>query len=206
MPKGRPREFDFDAAVDAALDVFWERGYEGATLADLTDAIGIQRGSFYKAFGSKQALFDQVLLRYGQTVATYIQDAVAMPTAQEVVTAVWRGAVAATTGANTPFGCLIVHGALSCSSESEKVRERLTEIRRSDRQRLRDRFAQAVRSGDLPRTVDPGVLASYVVTMQHGIAVQARSGASQVELDAMVDLALGFLELGGSVAAGCRST
>lgn len=194
LPKGRPREFDIDDAVDAALDVFWENGYDGATLGDLTDAIGIQRGSFYKAFGSKQALFDQVLLRYGQTVATYIQDAVALTTAQDVVAAVWRGAVEATTGSDTPFGCLIVQGALSCSSESVSIREKLAALRRSDRQRLRDRFAEAVRTADLSPDIDPGTLASYVVTMQHGIAVQARSGATRSELDAMVDLALAGLE------------
>ncbi|PLW71812.1 TetR family transcriptional regulator [Streptomyces sp. SCUT-3] len=193
MARGRPREFDVDEAVDTALAVFWDRGYEGATLADLTDAIGIRRGSLYAAFGSKEALFDQVLLRYGETIARYIARAVLLPTAHDVVAAVWRGAVEATTDENTPHGCLIVHGALSCSADNDAVRARLAEIRRSDRQRLRERFRRAVDSGDLSAGADPEALATYVATVQHGIAVQARSGASRSELHSMVDLALAGL-------------
>ncbi|GAB3557896.1 AcrR family transcriptional regulator [Actinopolyspora lacussalsi] len=190
MPRGRHREFDFDAAVDAALTVFWGKGYEGTSLADLTDAIGIRRGSLYAAFGSKEALFERALLRYSRTIAQYVDEAITAPTAHEVIARIWHGAAEATTDENAPHGCLIVHGALSCSSENDAVRSRLAEIRHNDKQRLRERFERAIAAADLPAETDPAALASYVATVQHGIAVQARSGATRQELRTMVDLAL----------------
>jgi AcrR family transcriptional regulator len=181
-----------DEAVDAALLVFWSKGYDATTLDDLTSAVGIRRGSLYAAFGSKEALFGRALARYSDTVGNYLDRALDQPTARGVIEAVWNGAVAATTGTRTPRGCLIVHGALGCAGD---VHDRLTAIRRGDQEKLRQRFVRAAAENDLPRQLDPGALASYVTTVQHGIAVQARSGADRTELRGMVDLALANLTL-----------
>ncbi|WP_424186690.1 TetR/AcrR family transcriptional regulator [Actinokineospora sp. G85] len=182
-----------DTAIDAALALFWQQGYEGTSLADLTEAMSVNRGSFYQAFGSKEELFDRVLLRYAETVAAYIAEATSLPTARETTAAIWHGAVRATTGPTAPHGCLIVHGALSSAPENEAIRARLEAIRAADRLRLRDRLTAAAQAGDLPAETDVETLATYVITVQHGIAVQARSGASREALHAMVDLALGAL-------------
>lgn len=193
MKPGRPREFDLDAAVDKAMLIFWERGYEGTTLNDLTAAFGIQRGSFYKAFGSKEALFERVLLRYQETVASYTTDALEQPTALKVIASTWRNAADASTGADTPNGCLIVQAALGTSADSNSAHEELTRIRNDHRSRLVSRFERAVGEGDLPREINTEALSDYVVAVQWGISVRARTGGTRDEVQAMVDFALANL-------------
>jgi AcrR family transcriptional regulator len=189
VPRGRPRGFDPDEAVDRALVVFWSRGYDGATLAELTAAMGLQRGSLYAAFGSKEELFGRVLERYGQTVGGYVARAVAEPTPRAVVEALLRGSVEATTGAGTPPGCLIVHGALSASAEAEPVRATLTEVRRADEAALRARLEQLAADGaDLPSPAAD--LAALATTLTAGLSVKARSGATREQLHRVADLAL----------------
>jgi len=190
---GRPRAFDLDAAIDKAMLIFWERGYEGTTLNDLTAAFGIQRGSFYKAFGSKEALFERVLLRYQETVASYTMDALDQPTALEVIASMWRNAADASTGRDTPNGCLIVQAALGTSADSSSAHEELTRIRNEHRSRLVSRFDRSVDEGDLPPETNTGALADYVVAVQWGISVRARTGGTRDEVQAMVDFALANL-------------
>lgn len=190
MKPGRPRAFDLDAAVDKAMLIFWERGYEGTTLNDLTAAFGIQRGSFYKAFGSKEALFERVLLRYQETVASYNFDALEQPTALKVIASTWRSAADASTGSETPNGCLIVQAALGISADSSSAHDELTRIRNDHRRRLVARFNRAVCESDLPIETNTEALADYVVAVQWGISVRARTGGTRDEVRAMVEFAL----------------
>ena len=125
MAVGRPRSFDADQALECALKVFWRKGYEGATLPDLTKAMGINRPSLYAAFGNKEALFRKVLDRYAEGPAAYIREALEEPTARKVAERLLLGAVDLATDPKHPGGCLAVHGALACGDEAQCIRKEL---------------------------------------------------------------------------------
>lgn len=188
--RGRPREFDIDQALDLALKVFWQKGYEGASLSELTKAMGINRPSLYAAFGDKETLFRKALERYDTGPAAYGPVALAEPTARAVVEKLWRGAVELQTNPSNPQGCLVVQGALSCSEAGDPIREALKARRAEGEAALKERFEQAKIAGDLPASTDASQLARYAFTIIYGMAVQAASGATRAELHEVVDLAL----------------
>lgn len=189
-PIGRPRGFDADAALGRAMAVFWEQGYEGASLADLTAAMGITKTSMYAAFGNKEDLFRKVLERYEQGPAAYVARALRQPTAREVATTFLAGSVATSTHPGDPAGCLSVQGSLAAGEAGRTARDLLTAWRDRGRVHLRDRFRRAVDDGDLPPDADPELLARYVMTVANGIAVQAAGGAAHDELQQVADVAL----------------
>ncbi|WP_410622782.1 TetR/AcrR family transcriptional regulator [Amycolatopsis sp. cmx-8-4] len=189
-PIGRPRGFDADAALGRAMAVFWEQGYEGASLADLTGAMGITKTSMYAAFGNKEDLFRKVLERYEQGPAAYVARALRQPTAREVATTFLAGSVATSTHPGDPAGCLSVQGSLAAGEAGRTARDLLTAWRDRGRVHLRDRFRRAVDDGDLPPDADPELLARYVMTVANGIAVQAAGGAGHDELQQVADVAL----------------
>ncbi|WP_182605590.1 TetR/AcrR family transcriptional regulator [Streptomyces alkaliphilus] len=190
-PTGRPRGFDTDEALERAMLVFWEHGYEGAGLSTLTRAMGISTTSMYAAFGNKEELFRKVLERYTEGPSAYLARALEEPTAREVAGAILAGTVRTTTRPAHPAGCLGVQGALAVSDSGQAVRDLLAAWRNDGCTRVRERFQRAVEEGDLPPETDPGLLARYVTTLAFGIAVQAASGVDREELRAMADAALG---------------
>src|SRR5215470_17599780 len=121
MAMGRPREFDVDQALERALQVFWRKGYEGASLPDLTQAMGINRPSLYAAFGNKEALFRKALDRYAEGPAAYLGAALNEPTARAIAERLLHGTSDLVTDPRNPRGCLIVHGALACGEAAESV-------------------------------------------------------------------------------------
>src|SRR5437867_8751360 len=129
VPVGRPRAFDTDRALDRALRVFWQKGYEGTSLSDLTRAMDINRPSLYAAFGNKAALFRKVLDRYAEGPASYVREALNEPTARAVVERLLGGAVDLLTDRRNPRGCLMVQGALACGEAAESVRRELVSRR-----------------------------------------------------------------------------
>jgi AcrR family transcriptional regulator len=187
---GRPRAFDADDALERAMRVFWEQGYEGASLNDLTDAMGITRTSLYRAFGNKEQLFARVLERYTEGPASYGVRAMEEPTARAAATAFLNGSVRATTCDGYPSGCLGVQGALAVGEPGQEARQALADWRNWGRLLLQKRFQQAVDERELPEGTDVGKLARYVITVSFGIAVQAASGQSREELQEVADLAL----------------
>jgi len=189
-PRGRPRGFDADRALDRAVHVFWRKGYEGASLSDLTRAMGINRPSLYAAFGGKEALFRKALDRYAEGPAGYVRDALAAPTARAVAERLLRGAVALQTDPKTPPGCLVVNGALACGAKADRIRRRLASHRDAVEHDLRRRLERARAEGDLPAHARPADLARYVVTVMRGMAVQAAGGATRAELERVVATAL----------------
>ena len=187
---GRPRSFDMDQALDRALEVFWRRGYEGATIADLTAAMGINPPSLYAAFGNKEALFGSALDRYGRVRTAYWSEALQRDTAREVAEGLLRGTAKFLTDPCHPRGCLGVQSALACGEAAQSVREAL-EARRAEAQaQIRGRLKRAKKDGDLPKDADVAALARYLSTLTEGMAVQAVGGASRKELERVADMAL----------------
>jgi AcrR family transcriptional regulator len=187
---GRPRSFDTDRALDRALAIFWRNGYEGASLPALTKAMGINRPSLYAAFGNKEALFRKALERYERGPASYAHKALKQQTARKVVEALLDGVVALLTRPQNPGGCLMVQGALACGENGSRVRQELASLRAAGVAAIRRRFQRAIDEGDLPPNADASVLARFVATVTHGLAVQAASGASRKEMLRVKDMFL----------------
>ena len=190
MPRGRPRAFCVDEALDRALDVFWRKGYEGATLPDLTEAMGINRPSLYAAFGNKEQLFRKAMDRYAEGPAAFVQQALAQPTARKVAETLLRCKIDMLCDPKTPRGCFVVQAALACGDEGECIRDELGALRKSLELAIRRRFQRARKEGDLPASADPAALAAFVSAVGNGLAVQAAGGATRKELQRVAELAL----------------
>src|SRR4051812_48159704 len=190
MPRGRPRDFDVDEALDRALGVFWRRGYEGASLPELIEAMGINRPSLYAAFGNKQALFRRAIERYVEGPAAHFREALGEPTARRVVERLLRGTVELLTDPRNPPGCFLVQGALACGDGADPVRREMAKRREEGVEALRRRLERAVQEGDLPPGADPAALARFVAVVVHGMAVHAAGGAGRGELSEVAEVAL----------------
>lgn len=187
---GRRREFDVEEALDAVLCAFWRKGYEGASYTDLTEATGVERPALYSAFGNKEQLFRRALERYYERYMKFIPEALELPTAREVAKHVLYGSVELNTRYPDHAGCLGVNGVLAGSDAAEPVRQALIEFRAAGETRLRQRFERAKVEGDLPDTAKPEVLATFLMAVLHGIAVQAKAGFSRSILEAVAEQAL----------------
>ncbi len=187
---GRPREFDTDAALEKAMRLFWLKGYEGTSVADLTGTLGISRPSLYAAFGDKQSLFRAALERYATGPAVYVAAALAKPTAREVAEKLLKGAADLQASSRNPGGCLTVNGAIACGDEAEPVRQTLNAHRTAGVALLRRRFQQAKLQHDLPNDSDPAALASFLAAVVYGMAVLASGGASRKQLEQVIDTAM----------------
>jgi AcrR family transcriptional regulator len=186
---GRPREFKIDDAIEKATGLFWRNGYEGTSLSDLTKAIGITPPSFYFAFGSKEGLFKKVTERYYAEQSKIAEAAFREPTARGVATRLLRGFAAVFTDPLHAPGCLAMNSSLPCAA-GDPLREWLAELREQMRTRLRDRFAEARSSENLPAGMDADSLARLVLVIVWGMAVEAQSGASRKDLRRTIALAL----------------
>jgi AcrR family transcriptional regulator len=187
---GRPREFDADAALERAMRLFWAKGYEGTSVADLTETLGISRPSLYAAFGDKQSLFRAALQRYAAGPARYVTAALGKPTVREVAEQLLRGAADLQTSSRNPGGCLTVSGAIACGDEAEPVRQALNVHRTAGVALLRRRFEQAKAQHDLPNDGDPRALARFVAAVVYGMAVLASGGATRQELEQVIRTAM----------------
>ncbi|MFD1612740.1 TetR/AcrR family transcriptional regulator [Sphingomonas tabacisoli] len=188
--RGRPREFCCDQALAAALRVFWSKGYEGASMADLTEAMGITKPSLYAAFGNKEQLFVKALDLYEREKMEYVGEALAEPTARKVAEHMLRGALDTQTGVNEPKGCLRVISQVACGAEADSIRMYVVERSAKAKQALVERMERAKAEGDLPPEVDAEGLTSYLYAIVQGMAVQAGTGATRAELERMIETSL----------------
>jgi AcrR family transcriptional regulator len=187
---GRPRAFDRSQALEAAMRVFWQHGYEGASLTALTAAMRINRPSLYAAFGDKASLFREAVARYGVGPGRYVRRALGQPTARLVAETLLRGAVAVATDAANPGGCLWVQGALVAAQENDGVRAEMAALRDGGTAQVRERLDRARREGDLPAGADTQALTLFLVSLMNGIAVQAAGGHHRDAFDTLIDLAM----------------
>ncbi len=189
MKTGRPRSFCVEEALDHAMDVFWRKGYQGASLSDLTEAMGISAPSLYACFESKEGLFRAVLDRYEEAGKGFLRNVLDAPTAREAAELFLTGvAERATDPQAHPPGCLLLQSGLA--AEDQRIPNELARHRAEKELALRERFDCARRSGDLPENADPAALARYLVTVANGMCVQASSGATREDLQATAAIAL----------------
>jgi AcrR family transcriptional regulator len=186
-PRGRPRGFDKDQALDTALKLFWRHGYEGTSVAALAEAMGVSVPSLYLAFGNKERLFLQAVEHYGRYSGELYEIAFRQTSAQEIMRAILIGEVDLVAGEETPDGCLMVQGALATSPESEEVQQAMATLRRQAEADVADSLERA---GELPAGWDARTLACYIMTVAAGLAVQAKSGVGRKDLLSAVDMAM----------------
>jgi AcrR family transcriptional regulator len=186
----RPRAFDETQVLDRAMDVFWRQGYDGASMGDLTRAMGINSPSIYVAFGSKRGLFDAVLHRYDERRAVHKGRMLCGETAREIADLMLRGAVRWLTTPDEPRGCLLIQAGLAASGDGADIPDLLARRRQRLEHVLTKRFEQAKEDGDLEPEEDARALARYVQAIFSGLAVQAAAGASASDLNDVVARAM----------------
>lgn len=192
MPaRGRPRTFDRQQAVHSAIDVFLERGYDGATLEDLTAAMGgIAPPSFYAAFGSKENLYREAVELYASTSGSCGRQALELPKVREAIEGLLRESTDVFCDPNGPGGCLVLLGALNSTRANKDAHEFMRAIRRQPPALIRKRLERGIAEGELPESVDVDAVTSFYFTVLHGLAMRSRDGASRAELHASIDGAM----------------
>ena len=189
-PRGRPRQFCAETALAAALQVFWKRGYEGASMAELTEAMGITKPSLYACFGNKEALFRKALDLYEREKLAYVGAALAAPTAHEVAERLLRGVIVNLCNGNDPQGCLGVIATVACGAEAQSIRQEAIARGASAEAALIRRFVRAREEGDLPNEYDPLAMAQYLQTVLQGLSIKAGTGAPRETLERVIEVSL----------------
>jgi AcrR family transcriptional regulator len=195
---GRHREFDVEEVLDSVLCVFWRKGYERASYADLTEAAGVERPALYSAFGNKEAMFKKALSRYYERYMGHVAEALNLPTAYEVAAYFLRETVELNTRFPGHTGCLGINGVLAGSDDAEPVRQALIEYRAEGQRQFEERFDRARVENDLPKSANAAFLSAFVMTVAQGIAVQAKADADRKLLHAVAEQALCSWPGGGS--------
>ena len=189
--RGRPREFDRTAALERAMELFWERGFEGTSMTDLTSAMGIGSTSLYAAFGSKDELFREAVEHYGLSAGAEIWAAVtAADTAHGAVESYLMTTARAFTRGDCPTGCFVVLSALHVNGATEALRADLMDKREANTADLVEILSRGVENGEIPCTADISAIARFYVTVQQGMSIQARDGADRATLETIARSAL----------------
>ncbi len=189
--RGRPRSFDRAAALRRAMEVFWAQGYDGTSMSDLIAAMNVNSPSIYAAFGCKEALFREAVALYRATEGGRIWGAMTTaPSARAAIETVLRVSAEEFTRPGKPRGCLIVLGALHSDDGNEAVHRELQELRAENMKMLLQRLKRGVAEGELPDGPDWRAIATFYITVQQGMSIQARDGASRKALFAVADCAM----------------
>lgn len=190
---GRPIAFDKDAALDKAMRLFWERGYEGTAMADLSQAMGIHPSSIYAAFGDKQALFALAAKRYVDRPAQYMTKALEQPTFREFMLAAFDNTVEFLGAKDHPSSCFTLTGAISCGADTEPAKLLMKEMRLENEAAIKSRLLKARRASEFPKDENVDDYTRYLSSLLSGLAVQAANGSTKAELKRTAELALRHL-------------
>jgi TetR/AcrR family transcriptional regulator, copper-responsive repressor len=176
--RGRPRQFDREAALDTAMRLFWRRGFEAVSVLDLSGAIGINPPSLYAAFGDKKQLFRQTVRHYQGGPGGFSGPALSEKlTARGAVESLLQAAADAYTDPACPPGCMVTHAGVNCTAQSDDIATELAEIRNSLQAAIARRIAEGQREGDVPGSVNPADLGAYFSAVLQGMSTHARDGA-----------------------------
>ncbi|WP_410016122.1 TetR/AcrR family transcriptional regulator [Sodalis sp. C49] len=189
-PRGRPRSFDREAVLDRAMRLFWLRGYESTSMAELLKVMQVTTPSVYSAFGDKEHLFLEAIARYIDGPARYQAEALKEKTARAAVERILSQAVESIADTSTPPGCMLALSVINCSAASEPVRKIVNEARQETERALCRRIAQGIAEGDVPAQTDAGALAGFFATVLYGLSIKAKEGISAHEARAVVDTAM----------------
>ena len=193
--RGRPRSFDRQAALERAMEVFWDRGYQAASMTDLTEAMGINSPSLYAAFGSKEALYREAVEHFAATESDEILAPLRnAPTAREALEGYLIASAWTFTRPGRPPGCMVVLSAVNAVGVGEETSRILREMRAGSITVIEERLQGAVNEGELPASLDRHAVASYYVTVQQGMSIQARDGAARATLEAIAQGAMAAWE------------
>lgn len=189
--RGRPSTMDKDAALDIAVRLFWQHGYEGTSISDLTNAMGINPPSLYSTFGSKDALFKQALAHYAARETTKRHEMLdEAPSAYEAIVFYLQDAARSATQEGCPRGCAIATAALQHAKENTAVAEGVAQMRQAAFDALKTRFDRAVVDGELPADCDTRSLARFYGAVVQGMSAQASDGACNDTLCGISKVAL----------------
>jgi AcrR family transcriptional regulator len=189
--RGRPRNFDRDQALKAAMEVFWAKGYAGASLSDLKAAMGINAPSLYAAFGSKEELFEAAVDLYGATEGELLWSHFeTAPDARTGMARLLEASADTYTDPNRQPGCLVVLGAILGGEAEAKVAASLHRRRQEAVAKMTDRLKAEAEAGRLPKGIDAEAIATFYTTVQQGMSLQARDGASRAQLRAVARSAM----------------
>lgn len=199
---GRPREFDRDVALVSARDLFWERGYEGVSMSDLTKRLGLASARIYAAFGSKEDLFREAIKHYEDGEGGFADRAFAEePTATGALKRMFRDGIELYTRTRGPRGCMVVLSAINCAEENGILGEWLAGHRRLRRASIAKKIRQGIEMGELSAEVNADALGDLYATALHGIAIQAKDGVSRKRLMAFIPTLLSLLKPSGTVSS-----
>jgi AcrR family transcriptional regulator len=187
-PRGRPRAFDRDDALDRAMHLFWRRGYEATSVSDLTESMGITPPSLYAAFGDKKRLFLEAVDRYQAGPGSFAQAALCdEPTAERAMRRLLLDTIESFFEPNNPKGCMVVLAATNCTTESSDILDELASRRRAAERLVRDRIAAGRNAGEFAADTDVDTLAGAIITTLYGLSIKARDGASRASLRKVVE-------------------
>jgi len=194
--RGRPRAFDREAALRCAMEVFWAKGFDNCSMADLVEAMGINSPSLYAAFGSKEDLYREAVGLYTDAEGgAALRQLQAHESVRDGLRAMFRASIELFTGTQNPRGCMIFLGAMSVGAEHAQLRSEMQKRRRKVASIVAQRLAQGVENGELDARTDVQALAALCMTLFAGLSIQAQDGVRRAALFAAIDQFIATLPL-----------
>jgi TetR/AcrR family transcriptional repressor of nem operon len=195
MSAGRPLEFDPDQALDAAVEVFWERGYEATAVSDLLDAMALSKSSLYQAFGGKQRLFERCLSRYADRLSAQMTAALGeSPSGRQFIEEVFRGVANTARAPAGARGCLIANSASELGQREPALARPVADGLARFTGVFQAAVTRAQRAGEIPAGADPRALAAYLVACMNGLRTMIKAGADRRAATATVRLMMKALD------------